>query len=363
MTTTNDFKTIVLNETPLIDVRAPIEYVNGAFINSVNLPIMTDEERHLVGIKYKELGNIPATELGHSLVSGDIRLARTNAWLDYIKKNPKALLYCFRGGSRSKIAQEWIKDALGQDIIRLEGGYKAFRRYLIDAMSPEQQTAKPIILSGYTGSGKTILLKKLKNMVDLEGIAHHRGSSFGNFIDEQPSQINFENNLAYALIQHKHNNYAYVVLEDEGQNVGKRFLPKDLVAHYRTGDYVFIDVSLEERVQITLDEYVIKSQSNYIERFGEEVGLSRWHDYITLSMTKVKRRLGGDRFNVVIEHFESAYKEQLATHSFTPHESWLEIFLKEYYDPMYRYQLGKTNKKTVFSGNTTEVLEYLQSLE
>jgi tRNA 2-selenouridine synthase len=361
MKTTNDFLQIVLNQSPLIDVRAPIEFEKGAFMNAVNLPIMDDNDRHVVGIKYKEEGNAAATELGYDLVSGEVREARTKAWLDFMDLHPDALLYCFRGGSRSRISQEWIKEA-GRDIVRLEGGYKAFRTYLLDALTPEAQIAKPIILSGCTGSGKTLILKDVPTAIDLEGIAHHRGSSFGHHIDAQPSQINFDNNLAYALITHKHNGYQHVVLEDEGRNVGRRFLPIDLVAHYKTGDYVVVDVSLEERVNITLQEYVIESQASYIERFGELDGLSNWHTYIQSSMERVKKRLGGDRLKIILDLFEDGYEKQLATGAYASHEAWLESFLRDYYDPMYNYQMEKVKHNVIFRGNRDEVTAYLRSL-
>ena len=107
--TTSDFKNIVLEDIPLIDVRAPIEFKKGAFINSINLPIMNDEERHLVGICYKEKGNLEAVKLGHELVSGNIKDERIKSWESFINKNPKSMIYCFRGGSRSSISQEWIE--------------------------------------------------------------------------------------------------------------------------------------------------------------------------------------------------------------------------------------------------------------
>ncbi|MDZ4956979.1 tRNA 2-selenouridine(34) synthase MnmH, partial [Clostridium perfringens] len=182
---------------------ASIEYEKGAFLNSFNFPILNNEERHIIGICYKEKGNEEATKLGYKLVSGKIKDERVNSWVTFIKDNPNAMLYCFRGGSRSRIAQEWITDALDREIYRLEGGYKAFRNYLIDSLAPENQSYKPIILTGFTGSGKTIILNKLKNSIDLEGLANHRGSSFGAHITPQPSQIDFENKLAYSLIKHK----------------------------------------------------------------------------------------------------------------------------------------------------------------
>lgn len=361
--TTNDFYRIVTEKLPLIDVRAPIEYEKGAFLNSVNLPLMNDEERRLVGICYKEKGNEEAVKLGHELVCGDIKNKRVDAWKSYINEHPNVLIYCFRGGQRSGISQEWIKEATGKDILRLEGGYKAFRNYLIDALLPSSQEATPILLGGCTGSGKTILLKKLKNSVDLEGIAHHRGSSFGHFITPQPTQINFENNLAYALIKHRHEKNRYLILEDESRNIGKCVIPKPLFEHFQKGKLVLMDVSLENRVEITMEEYVVNSQANYINLFGQEKGLSEWFNYMSGGINKLKKRFGMERYEKVRNLFEDAFKEQMCTDKNDLHRNWIEILLRDYYDPMYKYEIEKNKERILFKGNSEEVLDYFNELK
>ena len=361
--TTNDFYNIVVNELPLIDVRAPIEFVKGAFINATNLPLMNDEERHLVGICYKQKGNEEAVKLGNTLVSGEIKEERIKAWLDELSNHPDALLYCFRGGQRSQITQQWISDASGLKIKRLEGGYKAFRNYLLEQLDPALQPSKPIILGGYTGSGKTILLKKVEYAVDLEGIANHRGSSFGNFPSPQPTQINFDNNLAYALIQHRHKNYSHMLLEDEGRNVGKCFMPKPLVAHYAASDMVILEAPMEDRVSITIDEYVVESQKSYIELHGEEKGLEEWATYINSSIDRVQKRLGPVRHKLVSDLFNNAYKNQLSTGNYDAHCDWVQFFLEKYYDPMYQYQIDNMDRKILFKGNHDDLLEFLITLK
>lgn len=359
----NDFKKIVIEKTPLIDLRAPIEYERGSFINSINLPIMNNEERHLIGICYKENGNKEAVKLGHKLVSGDIRSKRINDWVSHINKYPNSLIYCFRGGSRSKICQQWITEETGKNVPYLEGGYKAFRNYLIKALDPSFQKSIPIRLGGYTGSGKTILLKKLKNSVDLEGIANHRGSSFGQFITPQPSQIDFENNLAYALINHKHNDYTYMILEDEGRHIGKCYIPKPLVEYFNQGKLVVMNVPVDERVQITLKEYVIQAQAQYISVFGDEKGPLEWFENISNNFNRLKKRLGSIRYNEVCNEFNQAFKKQLVTGRYDSHANWIKFFLENYYDPMYKYQLQNTSDKIIFKGNADEVLMYLRELQ
>lgn len=361
--TTDDFHQIVINSLPLIDVRSPKEYAKGAFLNSVNLPIMTDEERHLIGICYKEKGHDEAVKLGHELVYGDTKNERIKSWVSHIDHSPSSLLYCYKGGLRSQITQQWITDTISKDILRLDGGYKAFRNYLLNALEPSEQTSIPIVLSGNTGSGKTLLLNELKNSIDLEGLANHRGSAFGKQITPQPSQINFENNLAYALIKHKYHKYSYLIVEDEGRNVGSCFIPNALVEFFNNGDLVVVEENFEKRVYITLDEYVIKSQEQYIKAYGDEHGLSEWFDYLESSIHKVKKRLGLERYQHILDSFSSAYKHQQSTGKYELHKEWISILLKEYYDPMYEYQIQKKFHRIQFTGNYQEVKEFLESKE
>lgn len=362
MTLTKDYRKIILDNIPMMDVRAPVEYTKGAFPNTVNLPILNDEERHIIGIKYKEAGNASATALGYELVSGDIKEARVRQWVDFVTANPTAYLYCFRGGSRSRISQEWLHE-VGIDIPRLEGGYKAFRRYLLEVLSGHWMQAKPITLGGHTGSGKTKVLYRVDKAIDLEGLAHHRGSSFGRYIDPQPTQINFENALAYAMVRHDAKGYKHLILEDESRNVGKCYIHKELFQWFRSHQMVLLDVPLEERVQNTLDEYVLEAQERYRHRFGEAEGMARWFDYIEGSMVRVKKRLGGDRFNDVLGALKESYHAQLATGDATHHASWIAIFLRDYYDPMYTYQMSRSTRPIAFRGDAEAVVAYLNDLD
>ncbi len=362
MNKTNDFKKIVTQNIPLIDVRSPIEYEKGAFFNSINLPLMNDEERHLVGICYKEKGNEEALKLGHHLVSGKKRRERIEAWGSHIKKHPNSMIYCLRGGSRSRISQEWLHNELGIYITRLDGGYKAFRNYLIKALEPREQTSIPVLLGGYTGSGKTLLLKKIENSIDLEGLANHRGSSFGKNLTAQPSQITFENNLAYSIIQNREKGYCFNILEDESSNIGRNVIPKPLFEYFRSGNLVILEIPFEKRLQITLDEYVTKSQLDYTIHFGEEEGFIEWYKYISNSILRIKKRLGGDCFSRVMKELEISYDSQLRNGNKNSHNKWLEILLKEYYDPMYNYQMNKNKNHIIFKGNEKEVMEFLKTL-
>jgi len=354
-----DFKSIVLNNTPLIDVRAPVEFEKGAFPHSINLPLMSDEERHLVGIRYKNMGNSEALKLGHSLVNGTKKAARVKAWLDFAESHPNALIYCFRGGQRSQISQEWMKEA-GKMIVRLKGGYKAFRRYLIEETERSCDRFQPIILGGRTGSGKTILLQQLDNAVDLEALANHRGSSFGRHITPQPTQINFENALAYELIQKLELNFRNLIFEDEGKHIGKDYMPETFAEYLSGAPLVILETPMQERVEITFDEYVATAQEKY-RKAGCAEPLDEWKQDIISAIERIRRRLGGLRYKTLSDIFGYAVDKQTRNGSLDAHKVWIEYLLREYYDPMYDYQIQKRSEQVVFRGNDKEVLNYLRN--
>jgi len=360
--TTKDFQSIVLNNTPLIDVRAPIEFEKGAIPNAINLPIMNNEERHLVGTTYKENGNEVAVKLGHSLVSGYNKEKKIADWLNFLDANPTAYIYCFRGGQRSKISQEWISEALGRPVTRIEGGYKAFRQYLMDALLPENQHYKPIRLGGHTGSAKTVLLNELPHHIDLEHIANHRGSAFGNRLLPQPSAIDFENILAYDILQKCAKNYNHLVFEDEGRHVGRCYLPQAFSQFVNTSPLVILEVPFDERSYHILDEYVTQSQQEYVTKYGIDEGLVLWLEYILASMEKAKKKLGGTRYSQLVHLAKNAFSMQRGLDHNEGHLAWISYFLKDYYDPMYEYQLLQSKDSICFRGSRSDVRDYLHSL-
>jgi tRNA 2-selenouridine synthase len=357
----SDFKSLALSQTPLIDVRAPIEFIKGSFPYAINLPLLTDEERHLIGIKYKKSGNKEAIALGHKIVTGEIKNTRIQAWLDFKKKNQDALLYCFRGGQRSKIAQEWINEYT-PNIVRLKGGYKAFRNYLMDEIDNSPKYFKAIILGGYTGSGKTILLNTIENSIDLEGLANHRGSSFGKKINAQPTQINFENSLAYKLIQKSNKGFSHLLFEDEGRHVGSVHIPKTLVDYLDKASMIVLETSFDERINITFDEYILNAQIDYKKKF-EENYFTLWSDDLKNAMQRIEKRLGGVRYTILKELFDDAQKVQKENGSLEKYKQWIAYLLKEYYDPMYEYQLEKNKEKIIFKGSSSDIINYLKTFK
>ncbi|MEK7691316.1 MAG: rhodanese-like domain-containing protein, partial [Bdellovibrionota bacterium] len=190
----------------LIDVRSEGEFQTGHLPGAVSLPILNDSERHLVGLRYKTQGQEAAIVLAHSLVDPD-RARRVECWLKALPTASEATgyLFCWRGGLRSKTACAWI-NAAGGRTIRIEGGYKAVRAELLSQFETRRLLGF-LTVTGYTGSGKTLLLRSIAQssphlVLDLESLANHRGSAFGNEPDgsPQPSQATFENAMALRLM-------------------------------------------------------------------------------------------------------------------------------------------------------------------
>ena len=218
-----------------------------------------------------------------------------------------------------------------------------------------------LILGGRTGSGKTIVLKELANAIDLEGLAHHRGSSFGHFVDSQPTQINFEDTLGYALIQHEHAGHTQIIVEDESQNIGCIHIPKPLFDAFRQGKLILLETPMSERVEITFHEYVTLALEQYGKQYGS-TGIQQWFDDANAGLDRIQRRLGGERHSEIKALFSDAFTLQTQTGDTHAHKAWIEILLREYYDPMYDYQIAKKEDSVVFRGNRAEVLAYIASL-
>ena len=354
----DDYRSLFLNNTPLLDVRAPIEFNQGAFPFTENFPLMNDQERTDIGIRYKNLGQDEAIKLGHELVQGDIKSERVNHWAHFFEQHPEGILYCFRGGMRSKISQQWIYEKTGIIYPRIKGGYKAMRRFLIDEFEASTQRIEPIMLSGRTGIGKTLFLKKIKQQIDLEGLFHHRGSVFGKHVTPQPTQIDIENSLSIELLKHLHQGNTQLVLEDEGVSIGSRRIPEVLFKKMKQSPLILLEASIEERIDITFQEYIIEALAEHQSFYGEEQGFQHWAEQLQDSIDKIQRRLGGLRHKELKALLSNAIQQQMSGNT-ELHKEWIKVLLVEYYDPMYDYQLSKKQDRVIFKGKQNDVFEYL----
>ena len=310
---TDDYQFLLLNDTALLDVRAPVEFNQGAFPFAENFPLINDQEREKIGVRYKGLGQDEAIKLGHQLVQGKIKSERVNYWKNFFKQHPHGVLYCFRGGMRSKISQQWIYENTGIIYPRVKGGYKAMRRFLIDELETSALQINPVMLGGRTGIGKTLLLKKLKQQIDLEGIYHHRGSVFGKHATPQPSQIDIENKLSIELLKHRSKKYKNLVFEDEGANIGSRGIPDVLFSKMKQSPIVLLEAGIKERTDITYQEYIIEALAEHRAHFGEEAGFNTWAGQLHTSVDKIQRRLGGVRYKELKTLLTNAIESQQST--------------------------------------------------
>ncbi len=357
----DDYQQIFLADTPMLDVRAPIEYAQGAFPATKNLPIMNNDERHRIGVCYKENGQDSAIALGHRLVSGDVKAQRVQAWVDFIRRNPNGALYCFRGGMRSKITQRWIYDQSGVVYPRIAGGYKAMRTYLLRELDRSVNKMNFLVLSGRTGVGKTKVLHQFKQHTDLEGIFQHNGSAFGKRVVPQPSQASVENALAISLIRHCSHQYKTILIEDESANIGSRRIPKSFLNKMTTASVLVLESPLEERQALIYQQYVIDARQAYQSAYGIAQGTQEWANSLQESLLKIRRRLGGERYKKAQTLMTAALKKSHET-SEDEHKAWIHFLLTEYYDAMYDYQLEKKSNRVVFRGNKQELADYLHHL-
>jgi tRNA 2-selenouridine synthase len=355
----DDFRSVVLQDRPPIDTRAPVEFAKGSFPGAVNLPLMNDTEREQVGTAYKRKGHDAAVALGHALVSGAIREARVRAWVDFVTAHPEAYLFCWRGGQRSQIVQAWLHEA-GYTVPRLQGGFKAFRAYLMAESIRLARAKEILVIGGRTGSGKTLLLPSLEEAIDLEGLANHRGSSFGRYATPQPPQIGFESALSYALIRHDAAGHRRLIIEDESRNIGRCYIPDEVFAHFQQGGVILLEASLEERITITYDEYILAAQADYARHHAAGDNPYTWIEVMRHNFARIRKRLGDENYRRILGLLEAAWAHQERTGDPTEHRIWIGELLERYYDPMYDYQIERKQERIVFRGDAAAVRDYLR---
>lgn len=355
---TDNYLDLFINDIPLMDVRAPVEYSKGAFPNAVNIPLLDDKQREQIGIRYKNAGEEEAIKLGLDLATTEIREQRMCAWKKFCHDNPKGYLYCFRGGLRSRTTQNWIRDQ-GIDYPLINGGYKAMRRFLIDALDTSIATIPLVIVSGLTGCGKTRVLRKISRNIDLEGIANHRGSAFGSDAsDQQPSVIDWENGVSIEFLKQRCRNPARpVFVEDESRRIGRICMPDNLYHKMQQAPRAILQVDTESRVQLIGEDYILNAWPQYQALYPgrAETEFSR---FVLDNLARIQRRLGGERYKQVKQCFAAALQEFFASQSIAGFHRGIKILLIDYYDPMYRYQLANKSAPIIFTGPELEFLQW-----
>ena len=363
--TVADLRRLFLDDVPLIDTRAPVEFARGAFPTSVNLPLMTDEERHAVGTCYKRAGQQAAIELGAKLVGEAGRRERTARWREFARANPGGALYCFRGGLRSRIAQAWLADT-GVDYPLVTGGYKALRQCLIAELERLCDALPLVLVAGRTGTGKTHLLNRIARSVDLEGIAEHRGSSFGAVPAPQPTNIDFENRVTIELMKLEARGASdaspparTVFLEDEAKLIGRVCLPPVLQRAMRASDAVVLEAPLEARVDNCIADYVVDLLARFVAARGEDEGFAAYATHHRSGLARIVKRLGAERHARASTLLEAALTAHGASGETAGYRPFVELLLTDYYDPMYDYQLASKERRTLFAGDAEAILDWV----
>lgn len=330
-TEVNSFITLT-QQMPVIDTRSPAEYSHAAFPGAFNIPLLNNEERAIVGITYKQKGNQEAVIKGYDLVGHKFSHYIHTAL--EIAPEKKIALYCWRGGLRSNI-MSFVLGTAGFKVYLLTGGYKSFRNWVLKTLDTPQ---KINIIGGKTGSGKTKVLQCLKQLgaqiIDLEALAHHKGSAFGALGQAtQPSVEMFENTL--ALQWNNLNPEEAVWLENESRLIGKVRVPQKIYETMRLSNDYDLQVNLEQRVKHIIDEY------------------GSFEKPLLADCTKIlEKKLGNLRMKQALEFLE---KDDL--------EGWIKILL-QYYDKTYLYgkETRQSNKVITVEANGKSDMEIAQEL-
>jgi tRNA 2-selenouridine synthase len=344
-----DHRRVLREGLPLIDLRAPAEFALGAFPGAINLPLLTDAERTAIGTRFKQCGQQAAIALGEELVAGEVRRARIDAWRAALAAHPDALLYCWRGGLRSQIVQQWLGEH-GIDVPRVEGGYKALRRTCLQIIEEFCASARLLVLAGRTGSGKSELLREFQSIIDLERLVNHRGSAFGATFSAQPTPIGFENELSIEMLRKMA--CPVVLIEDESRTIGRLALPEPLIAAMQAAPLVVIEAGRDERVRRIYHEYVLEPSASGVSL--QLLGV-RFFD----AVDRIRRRLGGLRHAQVRRAIEAAFAadpQQAALH-----EAWIGALLDVYYDPMYDHQLTAKHSRVVATGDARALRAFIRA--
>lgn len=303
-----------------VDVRAPIEYNEDHIPGAVNLPIFNDEERKEVGTLYKMVGREDAVKKGTEI--GGRRIVGIINSLAEIKDR-EIIIYCARGGMRSGSVASLI-NSLGIKTYRIKDGYKSFRKVVMDSLSTIKIKPELFVLQGLTGAGKTEVLRITPNSVDLEDMAGHRSSLFGSIGLKQSSQKRFETLLWDRLEKLK--NEEYVLFEGESRKIGNLHIPENIFTQMREAPAIYIDTSIERRVQIIKKEYT---------GFNED-------ERILKTVNSLKSKLGSKKTELLVELYNTGNLDE-----------FIKILLLDYYDTLYRHTLDRMDFLARVTNNDT----------
>ncbi len=286
---------------PIIDVRSPAEFAAGHIPGAHNIPLFDNNERATVGTTYKQIGRQEALLEGLDLVGPKMRSFVEDAYL--LAPNKKVLVHCWRGGMRSE-SFAWLLKTAGMEVSTLQGGYKAYRSHALESL---QKPAHLMIVGGETGSGKTDILKALaeqgEQVIDLEALAHHKGSSFGGIGQAaQPTTEQFHNDLFEKW--RKLDPLRPIWLEDESFSIGSVQLPYELWEQMKAATLFRLAIPKEERIKRLVKEY------------GQQDRIA-----LTTAIQRIEKRLGGLRTERALNDLEENRLDAVADNLLTYYDS------------------------------------------
>jgi tRNA 2-selenouridine synthase len=313
-----------------LDVRSPKEYEHAHIPGALSLPLFTDDERALIGTIYKQKGQREAIHKGVEVVGPKLPelLFHFEEARRRFPEKKSQLLYCWRGGMRSGFMHAFFS-SIGFQVEKLDGGYKAFRKKVLEYF---EQPFRIALIGGFTGSGKTELLhvlKKTRQVLDLEDLASHRGSVFGAIPDKtQPSSEHFENLIAFHLAE---KNVSEVIwMEDESRLIGSCCCPAGLFTTMKKAPIYVIDRPLEERIERVHALYGMLTKSYWVD-----------------ACQKIARRLGGAVLKEVLGFVDKGQLRDAIR------------LLFEYYDRAYAFSLKKHQGPVHFLDTKQDTLEQI----
>ena len=306
-----DFRNLT---SPIVDVRSPSEFCQGHWPGAINIPLFSDKERHIIGKSYKKESRLKAIFNGLT-----ITLPKAKKLLETILQtamkdeegNKSLRIYCWRGGMRSN-AFAWLARTIGIDTYLLKGGYKSYREWALNQFEHDL----PIrLLGGKTGTRKTDLLNYINKehiyVIDLEGIANHRGSSFGSLgMEKQPTTQQFENILAESLCKFHEVNAIEIWLEAESSNLGKCRIPNSLYAKMKNAPVLEIIKTKNERVKNLVNLYSQNSQTDLkdaVNRISKRLGPQRTKE----ALTAIEKKEWSKACEAMLDYYDKCYEYEL----------------------------------------------------
>lgn len=311
---------ISIKDKIFVDIRSPSEFAKGSIPEAINIPILNNKERVEVGTIYTNRNPEEAKIKGIEYASSKLPSVY-NQISSLAKKHKNIVLFCWRGGLRSNVLSGFL-GTLGINILQLEGGYKKYRRYVIEYFDEGRFKHKFIVLHGYTGVGKTEILEQLKTfdipVLSLEYLAKNSGSVFGKIAYQNERTITQKTFEALLFETLRLNNNKYMVIESEGRRLGRVSLPENLWKTIVEGKHILINTDMETRIKRLVNDYVIK--------------ISNCNILLENAVTHLKKKIGEKRVNQLILWIEKQEYSKVA-----------DKLITNYYDPLYKKSVEDYN--------------------